>query len=184
MAGLDWERERRDRPRRERGSDPIHGPDGSPSSHRKPAPKQKVNAETARLREKFAALPYEEQLAYLTVVKRSLNRLLRDEGAIAEVVKTQFKPLLKAGGAWRPPRPPPRTAIASSPPPPPWRHLSEEAMRLIRQRPGTLSPKQCIRALKEGTCRQYAVAEIKATIRHLRARGAVVSDNHGRLRPA
>ena len=182
MAGLDWDRERRDRPRRERGSDPINGPAGPRRSHCEPAPKQKIDAETSRLLAEFAALPYGGQLAYLTDVRRSLYRLVRDEDAVAMIVKTRFKPLLKIGGGRRPPSPPLRTATAS--PPPPQRHLLDEALRLIRRLPSSMTQKQCVKALKEGACQRYTIAEIKSAIRDLRARGSVVIDKHGRLRPA
>src|SRR3954449_9964881 len=87
VAGMDWDRQRRDQPRREHGSDPMED-SGGPRRPRTPAPKQKVDAEVARLRNEFRSLRTRgDQLAFFTPVKKTLKRLLCDEEAVSKVVR-------------------------------------------------------------------------------------------------
>jgi hypothetical protein len=185
MGGMDWDRERRERPRRERGSDPVDGPGGSSRPGPRPAPQKRVNSEIARLRANFAPLPREKQLAYLTDVRRSLFRLLRDDDAVGATIRNQFKPLLKRAGGHKPPGPPRPAARGSSfPSPRSDRDLSREALQLIRRRPDTMSQKQCVHELKASTCARRTTGEIKAAIVHLREQGTVVINKQGRLCPS
>ena len=95
MAGMDWDRERRNRPGRERGSDRMDDA-GAPRRPCTRAPKEQVEAEIARLLKKFTSLPSRgDQLGYLTTVNKTLYRLLCDHEAVKQVVKKRFKPRLK-----------------------------------------------------------------------------------------
>jgi hypothetical protein len=137
------------------------------------AQQHKVQAEIARMRDEFRRLGYAHQLAYLTVVRRVLFRLLQDDEAVSRTIRERFKPLLKEPGTVQhPPRPEPADGEPAI-----------EALRLIHHRPARFSPAQAAGVLESGSCAARPRAEIERAITRLRDGGLVILDQQGRLRP-
>src|SRR4051794_1961291 len=141
MGRLDWDRARRERLVAERGSEASWGPGPPSAGHRRPAaPAAQQKLAIDRWLGEFRGLPYEQQLSYLTTVRRGLGRLLGSDELAAQTIKHKFKPLLMsaAGG---------RGVVRSAGGATPNAKATAAIVELVTRRPDQLTQKQCIRLL-------------------------------------
>ena len=204
----DWDRARWDRLRAERGVEPS----GVPSSQapaRKPAPSGEQNERIKRWQAELAAMPYDQQLEYLGVLRRRLRRLLASDDRAAQVIAKRFKSILKipgskaaikasqSAGVARASKSAPASGGRGSSP------RRDEAVenaikQLVASRPGELSQKTCSRVLagssspmleaaglhqaeQYGRLSHVRVAAVGAHVRAAIERGEITRDTHGML---
>lgn len=151
----DWDRARWDHLRSERGVEPQGIPASPATPRRKPAPRPEQLANIKRWQEELADLSYEEQLAYLAVLRRRLRRLFASDDRAAQVIAKKFKPILKIPGSKAAAKAASNEASAKTatynvrrvPHPPRDKAIEEEIEQLVASRPGEMSQKTCSQVL-------------------------------------
>ena len=178
---------------------------------RKPAPSAEQKKRIERWQAELAAMAYEQQLEYLSVLRRRLRRLLANDDRAAQVIAKRFKPILKMPGSKAATKAShgPGVARASKSAPPTGARVSparrdkiveQTIKQLVTSRPGELSQNACSRVLagssspkleaaglhqveQYGHLSHLKIAAVDAHVRDAIQRGDITRDAHGMLHP-